>query len=51
MDYNELLESQGVTDFYVIDDAVIECPCGYNIEWDGRCPDGCVSPMLTLGLI
>lgn len=32
-------------------DSVIVCPCGYAIEHDGRCPDGCVSPLLTGGLI
>jgi hypothetical protein len=21
------------------------CPCGYDIELDGRCPDGCTSPL------
>jgi hypothetical protein len=23
----------------------LECPCGYRIEPDGTCPDGCTSPM------
>jgi hypothetical protein len=29
---------------------VLVCPCGWTIEHDGQCPDGCVSPFL-LGLI
>jgi hypothetical protein len=35
----------------VIDDCVITCPCGNNIEWDGRCPEGCVSPFREMGMI
>jgi len=27
------------------------CPHGYRIEDDGRCSEGCVSPMLQLGVI
>ena len=27
------------------------CPCGHDVEQDGMCPDGCVSPLLTMGLI
>jgi len=27
------------------------CPHGHRIEDDGRCPEGCISPMLTLGVI
>lgn len=27
------------------------CPCGDEIELDGSCPDGCVSPLRALGLI
>lgn len=30
---------------------LLECPHGNVIEQDGRCPQGCVSPMRTLGLI
>lgn len=30
---------------------VLECPCGYTIEHDGRCPSGCVSPLLVAGVI
>ena len=21
------------------------CPCGYTIELDGQCPDGCTTPL------
>ncbi len=41
--FNDIFGDSG---FYAIDDAVLECPCGYEIEWDGRCPEGCASPML-----
>ncbi len=27
------------------------CPCGHRIEDDGGCPEGCVSPMVEVGLI
>jgi hypothetical protein len=27
------------------------CPHGHSIEQDGKCPDGCVSPLITAGLI
>ena len=29
----------------------LTCPHGETIEQDGRCPEGCESPLLTLGLI
>jgi hypothetical protein len=38
------------TDGYGIDSCLV-CPCGYTIEQDGVCPDGCVSPLRRLGLI
>jgi len=31
-------------------DSVV-CPCGNEIELDGECPQGCVSPLMTAGLI
>ena len=30
---------------------VLVCPCGWTIELDGRCPDGCVSPLREVGVI
>jgi hypothetical protein len=27
------------------------CPCGDEIELDGECPEGCVSPMVSMGFI
>jgi hypothetical protein len=27
------------------------CPCGHEIEQDGQCPEGCVSPMRQAGAI
>lgn len=32
-------------------DCLLVCPHGYTIEQDGRCPEGCISPLRTLGLI
>lgn len=26
----------------------VECPCGFEIELDGTCPEGCESPVLGL---
>jgi hypothetical protein len=51
-DFIDLLaDDPAFTDWEIVDDAVIVCPHGHSIEWDGRCPDGCVSPFMTLGLI
>lgn len=52
----EVLDSIGATDAgwetdgYGLD-ALLICPCGHTIEQDGRCPDGCVSPLRAAGLI
>ena len=32
-------------------DSLLVCPHSHVIELDGRCPDGCVSPVRALGLI
>lgn len=32
-------------------DCLLVCPCGDVIEQDGTCPQGCVSPLRSLGLI
>lgn len=32
-------------------DSMLVCPHGTTIEQDGRCPQGCVSPLRTSGLI
>lgn len=29
----------------VQDESSLVCPCGYVIEMDGQCPDGCRSPV------
>lgn len=31
--------------------AAIQCPHGHTIEYDGRCPEGCVSPLKEKGYI
>ena len=35
----------------VENDAVLICPHGHSIEYDGRCPEGCVSPLIGMGMI
>lgn len=47
----EILNANGYEDWTVVDDAVLECPCGHLIEWDGICPEGHVSPLRELGMI
>ena len=47
---NDLLPEDWDTDGYGLDSCLI-CPCGYTIEQDGRCPEGCVSPLRLMGLI
>ena len=32
-------------------DVTLTCPHGHLIEHDGRCPDGCESPLMGMGLI
>jgi hypothetical protein len=46
----EMFESE-FPDWEYVDSSVIVCPCGDEIEHDGRCPQGCVSPLLQLGFI
>lgn len=31
--------------------AGLVCPHGHSIELDGKCPDGCESPLLDHGLV
>lgn len=55
-DYAELLEEL-LPEGWALDnpsmgaDSLLVCPHGNVIELDGRCPEGCVSPLLALGLI
>lgn len=54
MDMDELLEEIGAAGWSSDGmgvDALLICPCGDTIEQDGRCPQGCVSPLRTAGLI
>jgi hypothetical protein len=32
-------------------DVLLKCPHGHIIEHDGRCLEGCVSPLLKAGLV
>jgi len=47
---NEILPEGWETDGYGIDSNLI-CPHGHIIELDGRCPEGCVSPLVKWGMI
>lgn len=47
----EMLDSMGYEDWYVIDDVSIESPNGHIIEWDGISPDGEKSPLMALGIV
>lgn len=53
-DLEQLLIDNGYedwsTDGFGLDSCLI-CPHGYTIEQDGRCPEGCVSPLRQMGLI
>jgi len=31
--------------------SVLICPHGHRIEQDGKCPDGCISPLREMGMI
>ncbi len=33
------------------DSSNLICPHGHTIEQDGRCPEGCVSPLIQMGMI
>lgn len=33
------------------DDSCLICPHGDTIEQDGTCPQGCVSPLIQLGMM
>ena len=48
----ELLDAFGITDWEAgYYDDTLTCPCGHEIETDGTCPNGCVSPLRAFGLI
>lgn len=47
----ELLDSMGYEDWYVESESTLVTPNGHVIEWDGRSPDGEVSPLILLGII
>lgn len=50
LDMDSVLSAIGADD-WESDGDVLVCPCGWTIEMDGRCPDGCVSPLREMGLI
>ena len=47
---DDILPNGWETDSYGFSANLI-CPHGHTIEQDGRCPDGCVSPLIDMGLI
>lgn len=49
-DVTEILSSLGFDDWEG-DMSVLVCPCGYTIEHDGECDNGCVSPLREMGMI
>ena len=46
----DILPEGWETDGFGLDSLLI-CPHGNAIEQDGRCPEGCVSPLVEMGLI
>lgn len=48
----EYLDNSGYEDWEVgtYGDTLI-CPCGNEIETDGDCPEGCESPLKTIGIL
>ena len=49
--FSEMLEELLPEGWEFVDESVLICPHGYRIEYDGQCPDGCVSPLISMGLI
>ena len=47
---NDILPDGWEHDGYGFDSCLI-CPHGEVIEQDGYCPEGCVSPLMEMGLI
>lgn len=47
----ELLERHNYEDWEVVDDVLLICPCGDEIEYDGECASGHQSPLIKIGLI
>lgn len=51
-DLQDLFDESGYEGWEVVDDCVLACPHGHNIEWDGfvSYDCGCRSPLLILGI-
>lgn len=47
----EIVREIGGDDWQVLDSTRLMCPHGRVLEWDGECPDGCVSPLREAGMI
>lgn len=45
------LKQLGADDWSVTTHGMLMCPCGYTIEDDGSCPEGCESPLKSAGMI
>jgi hypothetical protein len=55
-EFVEMLEEILPDDWEVYDaemgsSCLLMCPHGHVIEQDGRCPEGCISPLRSLGII
>lgn len=46
-----LPEGWTVKDAHMSPDCLLECQHGATVELDGRCPEGCVSPLPEMGLV
>lgn len=47
---NDILPAGWEHDGYGFDSILI-CPHGDPVELDGGCPEGCISPLIDLGMI
>lgn len=47
----EALKAVGADEWSVTTHGMLMCPHGYTVEDDGRCPEGCESPLMGAGII
>jgi len=47
----DALRAIGADDWDVTADNMLMCPCGYKVEDDGGCPEGCESPLKGAGIV
>ncbi|MFI6909760.1 hypothetical protein ACIBKY_51455 [Nonomuraea sp. NPDC050394] len=53
MDVNDFADEleKLLPDGWTTDGDTVTCPHAHTIELDGSCPQGCMSPLLRMGLI